>query len=407
MLLPNTLAEHKAIAATASFVRARGTQAEILLKVKQSANPKFGFLVELEHPLHAYYDYLRDTGFEHDPNAPAAVPVPVVSSSPPVVPVVVPTVRKGPPGMSAPPGMRAKAPPGVSSTSSSSTSSANSAPQPPTALPPQDIMTIIDNLAPFVVKNGSAFEDMVREKDPASSGFLNPGNGHHTYYLYALAKVKYQQANEAAVKAPTSAIQGQIAAAQATLEAAAAPAATPAAAVPEEPKRSASAEKEKRKADELESKRARERILARMPKGLRRERSRSRSKSKSRDRDRGSKSRGKSKSKESKSKDRDRDRDKKRDKGRDRDRDRDKKRDKGRDRSRSRSRDRKEDNSRKKKRRRSRSRSLSGASKASKVEKVAPVASDPWKAAVDASSGKTYYYNATTRETTWSKPSGH
>jgi hypothetical protein len=409
LVLPNTLAEHKAIAATAAFVRTRGAQAEILFKVKQSNNQKFGFLV-LDNPLNAYYEYLRDTGLEHDETAAPARATPATSSTPAPVPV---KAKAGPPGMAAPPGMKLP-------TSAPTTVSLSKGPP---ALPPPEVVTMIDNIAPFVVKNGAAFEEMVREKDPEGSSFLRPEDEHHAYYQYRIAREKYTQKMEQ--KTP------QIPAVALEVVATSVPEALPAEIEPEEPKRSESAEKDKRREDALESERARQRILSRMPKRLRsRSRSKSRSESKSkkkkdksRDRDKG-RDREKDKVRD-KSRDRDKGRDREKDsKNRDSDRkreksrDREKKREKGSDRSKSRDRDgeRNLKRSRDKGKERSRSRDRDGEkkrkrsrspkSRSPKVDKPSSsdAASDPWKEAIDAASGNTYYYNEDTRETTWKKP---
>jgi hypothetical protein len=45
---------------TARFVRSNGGQVEVLLRVKQAANPAFKFL-EPGHVLHPYYRWVLDT----------------------------------------------------------------------------------------------------------------------------------------------------------------------------------------------------------------------------------------------------------------------------------------------------------------------------------------------------------
>jgi hypothetical protein len=411
LVLPNTLAEHKAIAATAAFVRIRGAQAEILFKVKQSNNQKFGFLV-LDNPLNAYYEYLRDTGLEHDETADPARATPSTSSTSAPAPVLV-KARAGPPGMAAPPGMKlpTKAPATIF------------LPKGPPALPPPKVVTMIDNIAPFVVKNGAAFEEMVREKDPDGSSFLRPEDEHHAYYQYRIAREKYTQKMEQKTpQIPTAALE---------VATVAAPEALPVEIEPEEPKRSESAEKEKRREDALESERARQRILSRMPKRLR-SRSRSKSRSESKSKKKKDKSRDRDKGRD-RDNDKDRDKSRDRDKGRDREkdskhrdserkrdksRDREKKREKGSNRSKSRDRDgewnlkRSRDKGKERSRSRDRGgeekrkRSRSPKSRSPKVDKTpsSDAASHPWKEAIDAASGNTYYYNEDTRETTWKKP---
>ena len=55
--LPTSEKQHKIIVETSRFVRLHGGQVEVLLKVKQAANPSFGFLLH-DHPLHPYYQWI-------------------------------------------------------------------------------------------------------------------------------------------------------------------------------------------------------------------------------------------------------------------------------------------------------------------------------------------------------------
>ncbi|KAJ4830660.1 hypothetical protein Tsubulata_017479 [Turnera subulata] len=57
--LPPTEKVHQIIAKTAMFVNKHGGQSEIVLRVKQGANPTFGFLMP-DHDLHPYYRFLVD-----------------------------------------------------------------------------------------------------------------------------------------------------------------------------------------------------------------------------------------------------------------------------------------------------------------------------------------------------------
>jgi hypothetical protein len=52
----NTYAQ--VVVETARYVRRGGGQAEILLRVKQGCNPRFGFL-DITHPLHPYFTWHR------------------------------------------------------------------------------------------------------------------------------------------------------------------------------------------------------------------------------------------------------------------------------------------------------------------------------------------------------------
>jgi len=65
MAIPQTLKLHQVVAKTAKYTKAAGEHAEAVLRIRQKGNSLFKFL-EPDHPLHAYYCYLKETGYEHD-----------------------------------------------------------------------------------------------------------------------------------------------------------------------------------------------------------------------------------------------------------------------------------------------------------------------------------------------------
>lgn len=48
--------------------------------------------------------------------------------------------------------------------------------------PPPDVKPIIDKLAEYVARNGSAFEESIRTKNDPRFGFLDRDHIHHNYY---------------------------------------------------------------------------------------------------------------------------------------------------------------------------------------------------------------------------------
>ncbi|KAJ2992909.1 hypothetical protein HDV02_002759 [Globomyces sp. JEL0801] len=58
--------------------------------------------------------------------------------------------------------------------------------------PPPDIRAICDKTADYVARNGTGFEDRIREKELHNPkfGFLNPNDPYYTYYAYHLKKLK-------------------------------------------------------------------------------------------------------------------------------------------------------------------------------------------------------------------------
>jgi len=48
--------------------------------------------------------------------------------------------------------------------------------------PPPDVKPIIDKLAEYVARNGSAFEQSIRTKNDPRFGFLERDHIHHNYY---------------------------------------------------------------------------------------------------------------------------------------------------------------------------------------------------------------------------------
>jgi hypothetical protein len=60
-----------------------------------------------------------------------------------------------------------------------------------------NLKTVIDKLAEFVSRNGTAFEETTREKkkDDPKFGFLEPGHLFNGYYKWQLWKSKYPHLN--------------------------------------------------------------------------------------------------------------------------------------------------------------------------------------------------------------------
>lgn len=59
-------------------------------------------------------------------------------------------------------------------------------------LPPADLRDVLERTAGFVVRNGSHFEDRVREKEAKNPkfSFLHPGDAYHAYYQWRLSEIK-------------------------------------------------------------------------------------------------------------------------------------------------------------------------------------------------------------------------
>ncbi|PFH37292.1 hypothetical protein BESB_037500 [Besnoitia besnoiti] len=71
--LPRTLKEHLVIECTAHFVRTEGSRMEFRLKLDPAASAQLRFL-HVDHPLHPYYAYLRQTGEALLLHAPSLLP---------------------------------------------------------------------------------------------------------------------------------------------------------------------------------------------------------------------------------------------------------------------------------------------------------------------------------------------
>ncbi|RFU80997.1 pre-mrna splicing factor [Trichoderma arundinaceum] len=59
-------------------------------------------------------------------------------------------------------------------------------------LPPREIRNILEKTAGYVARNGSVFEDRIREKERQNPkfSFLNPEDAYHAYYQWRLAEIR-------------------------------------------------------------------------------------------------------------------------------------------------------------------------------------------------------------------------
>ncbi|XP_024532742.1 splicing factor, suppressor of white-apricot homolog [Selaginella moellendorffii] len=174
--LPRSQKIHQIISGTAKFVSERGGQAEVILKVKQAGNPKFGFLLS-DHVLHPYFRYLVD-----HPEVTGAM----LRSFPPP-----PPSRLGSASITKPAeGLRLLG----EVYGENDEENDKSLSLPPTVEirtikePPPYIKTVIDKMVEFIARNGKDFEDVVRDKDKSDERFhfLHPWHEYHPYYLRML-----------------------------------------------------------------------------------------------------------------------------------------------------------------------------------------------------------------------------
>ncbi|KAM0513807.1 hypothetical protein ACHAPE_007406 [Trichoderma viride] len=59
-------------------------------------------------------------------------------------------------------------------------------------LPPREIRNILEKTAGYVARNGSVFEDRIREKERQNPkfSFLSPDDAYHAYYLWRLSEIR-------------------------------------------------------------------------------------------------------------------------------------------------------------------------------------------------------------------------
>eukprot|EP00742_Colponemidia_sp_Colp-10_P010281 GILJ01011287.1.p1 GENE.GILJ01011287.1~~GILJ01011287.1.p1 ORF type:complete len:358 (-),score=55.78 GILJ01011287.1:300-1373(-) len=182
---PEWLREHQLMAYTARFVRSHGLPAEIVLKVKQSRNPLFAFLND-EDPLHSYYLFLKSISSSDMET--------LVSSLPPLK---FPQSQQSPPPaqsltvMDPPTTVPEPTTAAVTATNLESIPVIDAKLVPPSdiLIPPNEVVSAIDKLVDFVVRNGPEFEQIVmtREKNNRRFEFLLPWSPHNAYYKWKLA----------------------------------------------------------------------------------------------------------------------------------------------------------------------------------------------------------------------------
>lgn len=247
MEVPENMKQHAVIEKTAKFISSQGIQMEILLKAKQSNNPKFSFLIH-DDRLWPYYKHVLEaiktnvypvvekaptkemdnemtanpfesvgpivnmeqiTSLEHN-----SVPVPNyipsqdcvyfklmnkigkvsgINIQPKVVPETKPETVNGdtkpqsnPPILSGLQGLVAYA--SDSDEESEEEAQVNSKESYSGSIPPSEIQNIIEKVASYVAKNGDEFEEIManRTKDDPRFSFLAKTNEFHGYYLHKL-----------------------------------------------------------------------------------------------------------------------------------------------------------------------------------------------------------------------------
>jgi len=202
---------------TAQYARMRGGQAEILLRVKQAENPSFAFF-HPDHTLNAYYEYLKKTGFTH----PVPIPTAVKPSAETVGSVLAPPGMKARADVAAADAKEAVAKPvasiglvhyssdddeddgkaastgtGVTANVVASVPSVSTVvlPSAPKEVPAEEMIAVIQKLAPRVCSYGMAFENIIKAKEVNNPlfAFLNPWNPFHAYYQWVLQCQRVQQ----------------------------------------------------------------------------------------------------------------------------------------------------------------------------------------------------------------------
>ncbi|XP_054715820.1 splicing factor, suppressor of white-apricot homolog [Uloborus diversus] len=258
MEVPYNMKIHTIIERTAQFISEQGGQMEIIIKMKQHANPQFGFM-HLDNPLHPYYKHLvkeiksgsykpiqerkRDVSRSEDEdddghylhpslmsgrvdNAPKFT-VPSINfrrSHDDSYSVLVRNLKQHveEAAKEAIPEVEyTDYPPENNSLVNYYNDGGNAfsgqneesvqmeyqqSPHPSTQqiIPPSpDLLPIIDKMAEYVAKNGEDFETIVKSKNDPRFAFLNAGNEFNDYYLqrreYAKHQIRYyaQQAAHA------------------------------------------------------------------------------------------------------------------------------------------------------------------------------------------------------------------
>lgn len=201
--LPLTARDGAVISRTAAYVRSSGPQSEIVLRVRHADNARFGFL-HVGHPWHPFYRHL----VTHDPEAAVksaqhslamltaiygeddAVDEELAAlehSAPPAAEVAGCTGST--PGEAVPP--LADGLPTCVLADEPVPPAADADPSQPSA----EVLTVMDKLIGFVVKDGPAFEAVTRKRQAHNPNFsfLHPWSPLNVVYLRRLAAARGDQ----------------------------------------------------------------------------------------------------------------------------------------------------------------------------------------------------------------------
>ncbi|RXG67963.1 Splicing factor, suppressor of white-apricot-like protein [Armadillidium vulgare] len=218
MEVPKTVKQNKIIIKTAKFIVTQGAQMEIVIKTKQAGNVMFSFLA-FDNPLNSYYKYVvslirngryrfedeTDTQTSPENNGQYLHPNLSQSVRPDLTPGAVASPSRPSPHCSysklitkirekqkasvviddsetlsptadgsdiedIAPAFAKKSPKGTSHDYSK------------IKWPPREIQMVIDKMASYIIKNGSAFEEIVRSRSDSRFEFLNKTHEYHPYY---------------------------------------------------------------------------------------------------------------------------------------------------------------------------------------------------------------------------------
>lgn len=178
---------------TAEFVRQTGGQAEIRLRLRHSLDSALGFLF-VEHALHPYYQFLKDTGAVHVRKETTVAQAPSTANSVSLVGYESASDDEDVDNTSSnnsqivsstdvavDAGAMSEEPHGP-------TAAAAPAPEAGAGVSQHDVLRAIQSLAPRIAKLGSSFEQLVRRRETNNPlfDFLNPWDPNHAAYRQAV-----------------------------------------------------------------------------------------------------------------------------------------------------------------------------------------------------------------------------